>query len=702
VKRIAITLTALAIVGRAVALAAESPGTRIEIPPPTYHPLKHDVDLLDALDLTRPDLASVANQYLAHNPEAALAALAEHFRGRGRPLPPEVPAAQSPGQADAIVAGRIGVGGAFPPLTIKLPYDWEANPYHDAEAVVGLNRHGFLIPLVAAYRRSGDDRYLRAAVAYVGDWLRGSREAHYLQGEPIRIDARERPWMPRSFWLNAATRLREPWIDLFFAGRRAAALSDQTLLLLLRMIHNQADYVLATMLPGDNRTATAANALSAVGLLFPEFRRSVAWRDAANAALAKAAERQFAPDGVQIGMSPHYELVTLRSLAGPLLLEARNGITPDPEILAVIKHGLNYLVGVSDPARNLPVLKHSDRTPLPPLLQPLLALFPARQDFAFIASDGRKGAQPAYRSIAFPYAGHAAFRSGWGADAIYLLFDAGPMGKLPHEDKLGIEMSGYGAPLIADPGRHSYNRAPIDMYLWSSKAHSVVLVDGDGQDRASCPKVTWKPTQPTGVTLRQDGDDETTSGRFTGPWKSGARVVHTRDIRFVRDRFFLVTDRLDPLDGRRHAYDGRFQFAEGDAEIDGTNVVFRSENGRAGLVIARLATPAATPIITIVKGSKKPIGGWIAPKYGSLVAAPSVRYATPREAGRAVFVTALVPFRGAAAPKVTLQIPPGGDAAHVIVRIEVNSLETKLMLPLSDGVGMTSTPQRGLASPCIP
>jgi len=704
-RRLVIALAVVAAFGIAVATAADRLGrpiVRIETPPSGYHPLTKDAELLDALDLARPDLAHVAELYRAHDAKAALAALVAHFRHRARPLPPVVPQAQDLGEAKAILAGHIGSGTSLPPFTIKLPYDWDADPYNDNQTVVALNRHSFITPLVAAYRMTGDDRYLNAAVAYLEDWMRGSSEARYLEGSSISVVGRQYLWMPRAFWQDAAERLREPWLNLFFVGRQSEALSERAMLLLLRMIHNQADYILQTMLPGDDRTAIAGGTLAAVGLLFPEFRRSADWRAAATVALRGVADRQIAPDGVHIGMAPHYELVTLRSLGRPELLAALDGQAPDPHILAALARGLDYLVGVSDPARNLPMLKLSDRTPLPPLLTPLLPLFPGRDDLAFIATDGRRGSAPAYRSRAFPYAGQAVFRSGWESDAVYLLFDAGPMGTLPHEDKLGLEMYAFGAPLLADPGRHSYNRAPIDDYLWSSKAHSVVLVDGQGQNRASCPKATWWPDRPAGLTFGNDRNGDSASARFTGPWKSGARVAHRRDVRFVADRLFLVADRMNPQDGRPHAYDGRFQLAEGSAEAIGDQVVFRSQNGQAGLVIARLSAPAATRPPAIVTGSENPPGGWIAPKYGRLVPAPSVRYAVGPVTGPATFVTVLVPFRGSSPPRVELEWTPRHDGAQALIRMTVNSLETKLVLPISDNAGVSSNPYPGHDSPCIP
>ena len=703
-RRLSIVLVALALYSIVVAMAAGRlgrPVIRVETPPSTYHPLTDDAALLDAVDFARPDLARVAALYRAHDIKGALAALVTHFRQRARPLPPDVPPSANLGEAKAILDGRIGSGTSLPPFTVTLPYDWDSDPLNDNQTVIALNRHSFLTPLVAAYRKTGDPRYLKKAVAYLRDWMRGASEARYLEGLPIVVIGRQSLWMPRSFWQDAAERLREPWLYLFFTGRKSAALPDDAMLLMLRMIYNQAQYVQQAMLPGDDRTAIAAGTLDAVGLLFPEFKKSADWRKTARTALRGVAEHQFAPDGVHIGMAPHYELVTLRSLGRPLLLEAQNGQTPDPHVLATLTRGLDYLVGVSDPARNLPVLKISDRTPLPPLLRPLLKLFPARRGYAFIATDGREGKAPAYLSRPFPYAGQAVFRSGWDSNALYLLFDAGPMGTLPHEDKLGLEMYAYGAPLLADPGRHSYNRAPIDLYLWSSRAHSVVLVDGRGQDRASCPKSTWWPTRRAALTFWRDGDDVVAAGRFTGPWKSGAAVVHRREVRFIQDHLFLVVDRMQPEDGRPHAYDGRFQLAEGEAEARGEQVVFHAENGHAGLVIARLSSPGPTPAPIVVKGSEHPIGGWISPKYGRLVPAPSVRYASGPAVGGAMFVTALVPFRGKA-PKVALDWTVGSGATRPAVRITVNSLETSSVLPLDDNAGMHSAPQAAREPTCTP
>lgn len=704
-RTLAVAIAAFLGVGLTAAVAANGPNlpqARVATPPPDYHPLKDDAALLDALDLSRPELARVAALHRKGETEAALAALVAHFRHRERPVPPDVPKSPGLAAADEIAAGRIKSVGGFPPFTVKLPYEWEANPYGDAETVVSLSRQSFVTMLVAAYRQSGNDRYLRSAIAYVEDWIRGSREARYLQGSELLITLRIDHWMPRAFWLNTARRLSGPWLHLFFVGRQSDVVSDGSLLTLLRMIHNQADFVLAAMILGDNRTATAANALAGAAILFPEFRRSGAWRDAAWSALRTVADQQFAPDGVHIEMAPHYALVTLRSLGGPILLGQRNGEAPDPQLLAVIERGLDYLVGVSDPLRGLPVLKHSDRTPLPPLLRPFLPLFPQRSDFAFVASNGKQGAPPAYRSRVFPYAGHAVFRSGWDRNAVHLIMDAGPMGRQPHEDKLGLELHAFGTPLIADPGRHSYNMAPIDRYIWSSKAHSVVLVDGHGQDRARCPKATWRPDRPTGIALRRNADGEAASGQFRGPWKSRAEVVHRRDVHFIQNRIFVVVDRLTPLDGRAHAYEGRFQLAEGEAGIHNGRVVFRSENGRAGLVIARLSSAASAPP-DIVKGVKEPPGGWISPKYGTLVAAPSVRYAAAGAiAGPVTFVTVLMPFRGDAVPGVALDWSSDSDRTAVRLRVTVNSLETKHMLPLSQEAGNDPSAHVGHGFPCTP
>jgi hypothetical protein len=382
--------------------------------------------------------------------------------------------------------------------------------------------------------------------------------------------------------------------------------------------------------------------------------------------------------------------VTLRSLIWPLQLQRRNGIPVERSYLAELERGLDYLLGTSNPQRGVPVLKWSSRTDLRPLFAMAQELFPHRQDFAFLAADGGAGAAPRYRSREHRYAGHVAFRNGWEASAVYLLFDAGPMGRLPHEDKLSYQLNAFGAYLVVDPGRHSYVMRPIDVYTASSEGHSAVLVDGKGQDRESLGPATWRPHEDLGRLLTTSGGVEYASGRFHGPWKGGASrplVSQYRDVLFVDQTFFLVVDRLFPRDSRPHAYDNLVQLGQGDASVASDRIVFRSAETRAGLVLSHVIAGAVEEKPRILKGSMDPISGWTSPQYGDLIPTPTVWYRTQPSGAPVTFVTLLYPFRDQPV-NVSLRVRVGSGPAEI--QVDANGRSRILALDFAEGTTVRS------------
>ena len=89
----------------------------------------------------------------------------------------------------------------------------------------------------------------------------------------------------------------------------------------------------------------------------------------------------------------------------------------------------------------------------------------------------------------------ARMRSDWSRDARYLLFRASPFGGFHgHEDKLSIEVSAYGTPLLVDAGTYTYNeRDPYRDHFVSSHAHNTVVIDGMSQVRRWQVR-HWRPS----------------------------------------------------------------------------------------------------------------------------------------------------------------------------------------------------------------
>ncbi|MCX8053999.1 MAG: heparinase II/III family protein [Armatimonadetes bacterium] len=117
-----------------------------------------------------------------------------------------------------------------------------------------------------------------------------------------------------------------------------------------------------------------------------------------------------------------------------------------------------------------------------------------RPDFVWIATQGKRGAQPSETSKVYPEAGYFIMRSDFGgqgrnyADARQLfIHNGGWFGSHGHWDLTSVNLYGYGRTLIIDPGQYEYKPAPgIDPY-WSSRIHSMLVCEGQNVKREPGP-----------------------------------------------------------------------------------------------------------------------------------------------------------------------------------------------------------------------
>jgi hypothetical protein len=149
---------------------------------------------------------------------------------------------------------------------------------------------------------------------------------------------------------------------------------------------------------------------------------------------------------------------------------------------------------------------------------------------------------PERPSQAFPWSGLYAMRSGWESGALYLFFTTGPYGIMHnHQDHLSFEVSGYGTPLIVEPGITPYGRTEQRERLASSPAHNCLTVDGLGQHRAHV-----EPSGPVDSAWFTGPALDFAEGRFDegfGPERQ-CPVAQVRSVLFVKPEYFLVVDRV--------------------------------------------------------------------------------------------------------------------------------------------------------------
>lgn len=149
-------------------------------------------------------------------------------------------------------------------------------------------------------------------------------------------------------------------------------------------------------------------------------------------------------------------------------------------------------------------------------------------------------------------------RSGWSADAGYVVFDTGPYGgPHGHEDKLSFELFAGRVPFIVDVGSYTYQPDdPYRSYFVGSDGHNTVVVDGQSQVRRwNSRHLTPRVEDCDFGQWYSDADVDRASGSYDEGYAQfqltepqAARriddVVHWREILFAKPDFWIIVDLL--------------------------------------------------------------------------------------------------------------------------------------------------------------
>lgn len=644
-----------------------------------------DAQLFENLDLNLPELAAVKKAVAAGDLKSAKAALAAHLQDRTSPRwtvdwrQPEFRtgkaklSARTRAAAEKIIRHQFDYGtgpNQRDTLDFGPKIDWAANPT-SGEARThlwneSLNRHFHFRTLSEAYWLTGEDRYAKEVADQIVDWTASNPPVVLSSGNHMPNGSEA--WQT----LTTGIRLADTWPLAFYRCLGSPAFTDDVLAEMLKSVCQQSRHLVRWRSHGNWLTAES-NGLFTAGVLFPEFREAAAWRRMALERLYEQLDIEVYPDGMQFELAAGYNNWVVSEFAGILELadlNGRRGEVPG-DFQAKMEKMFNYLLFASMPNGDIPGLNDANNTSVRKLLDTGHKLFPKRDDFLFVASGGKQGRPPSATSHAFPYTGHYVMRSGWDADATYLLADCGPYGKgHQHEDKLHFVLWSHGRQLVLDPGNFSYDRSRWRRYVLSTPGHNTILVDGQGQHR-SAKKETYVWPLPWTAPAPKENDTQWISttdydlvvGRYDdgyGP-KNEISVRHERRIVFLKpERIFLVTDSLVPGDEKPHDYDALFHLDSPKAELDEKSLVVRTCNaGAANLAI--VPENAGKLSASIVQGKEdEPVQGWASSPWRSVPTAVYRKSAT----GPAQFQFVLAPTGKGAEPAVR-SVETAGDAVKI-------------------------------------
>ncbi len=471
--------------------------------------------------------------------------------------------------ADRFARGEVcevSVPHAFPEGRI----DWLFNPTSakgpfNPEWTWQLNRMSFWKTLADAYAETRDERYAQAFARQLEGWLDQC-------GTPPEkgYNGVGSPWRT----IEEGLRLMGSWHVAWRAFAPSPAFTPALKERFKASALAQARHLLKHRSGVGNWLLMEMNGVYTFASDFPELPESATMRKESAAALAEAIRAQILPDGMQYELSPDYHSVAI-ACAAQLYARAREtGFENElpPYFRGQLEKMAESVVALTTPALVQPRFNdcftmHADK-----MVGRLAPFFTNRADFAWVVSRRAEGRAPegATASRFLPWAGFAAMRSGWDADATYLCFDVGPLGMAHfHHDKLTFTFWKGDQELVCDDGGGQYDDSQERVYAVNGFDHNVLAVDGLVQCRDQ-PRRVDKPIEAgwTTTPLRDSAYGVYDQGFGPGMLKL---ATHMRQIVFdkVADSV-TVTDDVASADGAEHAYALLFQ-------LDTTNVVVSAE-----------------------------------------------------------------------------------------------------------------------------
>ncbi len=591
--------------------------------------------VLDALDLTRPELASVRATLQRDDRRTAARLLVEHFRERKTPVgPPLTEQIHSPNYlevADAALEDRYGTLG--PSAKLSATYvDGAGNTqrFVDEKGVIRwaychghLTRHFHWCSLAKAHEETGNAAYAKRFAREVTDWVAREPFLH-----PRNPDIGGLNWMDGTTFVrgymntsNIGRRCELTWWPAFESFRHSADVDEGALLHMLLGFVRQSRLLMnpSSFAAHDDGGSHGAVALLQNGLMLPEFRESARWREEAARRLDVVLDVQFYPDGSHASLSTGYNWASIKSLENLVALYRRTGQTVPRRFLDTLERAYRHPILTSRPNRGQIDLNDGGWGMIDDHMRRAHELFPHRDDFRWMGTRGEKGKPPRERSAYFPNAGHFVLRTGWGPQHRYLFMDAGPVGASHgKEDKLGIYVDHGGHPLLASGGRGSYAGGPFTAYTGSTRGYNTLLVDGGVQARIPHRFEIYGHEPET----RRFEDNEHfgyAEGFHTHGWYAPGNSVQgrqTRQVVFVKGTnppetaYWIVVDTVEPADDEEHAYEALFHVRRNHAEVvDAERKIVRGWDAAAALRIVPAVT--ADLEVELVHGQTEPhVQGW--------------------------------------------------------------------------------------------
>lgn len=640
-----------------------------------------DQELLELIDLDRPELAEVRRAAGRGEVAPAIQALAGFYRQRRTVkwwFDPQQrdPESVKPDlkKTDDMVAGNMTI------LFRRFPFrggvaDWQLDPTagkpnQTDEWLWSLNRMMYWKDLGEAWWKTGDAKYANTFVHQLRSWAQA-------MPMPNMMDEGS-----GSGWrgLEAGLRADESWPLAWHRFLSAPEFTDPDLILMLKGFAAHGRYlsehrVPDPKLPTTNHYLIAWSGLYTVGSLFPEFKPAARWRAEGRTRLVNALQSSLLADGGWYEFAPGYHRWVLEKAVAVYQLAALLGDEKSlpASYLPMLQRAHEWPVKLMAPDRALPKVNDSGNDERMTYKPEIAQLFPASPLLQWAvslyhpASVPGPVAPPAWRSLFLESSGYVVLRTGWGRADNYACFDVGHLGGWHgHQDKLSLMVWSKGRELLFDGGGGTYDASEYRRYGLETESHNTVMVDGLNQNRIYIPYVDPigldDPATPAPAFVTQP-DWDYACGWFVGGYGPERKRVatHRREVAMLRGELFFVVDTLTPADTAAHDFEARWHLKttrwRHEKAIAGT---LTTDPGKANLLIVPLATAGLQ--VREDSGVKSPkLLGWDVERDRDPAPALTVRHTLIGAAGPQRLVTLLLPLAAGEMPPVSTVQRTTGD-----------------------------------------
>ena len=455
-----------------------------------------------------------------------------------------------PGESDAEACQRIVQKNVFLSVGVpcdfgvEQPVDWLANPTENQykEWTWQFSRHNEWKMLAHEYRLTENDAYAKKVASLFQSWIAQAPCPESAPGYDTKC------WRT----IECGIRMGANWPYVLFTFFRTKYFTDELLFQWYASVweHGNRLFHFCTK---NNWLLMEMNGLAHIGILYPQFRQANLWLQTALKKMQAEAKRQFYPDGFHYELTTCYHEVAINNYQR-LFETAKAFDCPLPsELFTTLKKACQLNIQLMMPNGQLPDINDGKKWNVAEILQPKQRMIPNDSLIDWGASRGIEGKIPEYTSVALPFSGFFVMRTGWTNGDTWALFDAAPFGKgHQHEDKLSFLIFNNNRLLLTEGGNYAYDDSDMRRYVLSSRAHNVILVDGQGQNRRQ--SYIWKEDDIARKALdfswHIHPNCDYAIGCYREPFGNlpAGSVIHERAIYFIKKSplspFFLVVDRL--------------------------------------------------------------------------------------------------------------------------------------------------------------